>query len=61
MLIQLAWYGAEEHHQDGGRHWHALLIFHTALRTRNKDCFNIEGRHPNIKVVKGSRLDFENI
>jgi hypothetical protein len=36
-------------------------MFHVPLRGRKKDMFDIEGRHPNIKVVKGFYKDFENI
>ncbi|KAI0278674.1 hypothetical protein BC826DRAFT_882638, partial [Russula brevipes] len=51
------WFAAEEHHQDGGRHWHAFIMFHQKLRTRDKHYFDVGGIHPNIKVSKGNSLD----
>jgi hypothetical protein len=36
-------------------------MFNKPLRSRKKDLFDIDGRHSNIKMVKGSRKDLENI
>lgn len=46
----LDWYAAEERHQDGGRHWHALVMFQTQVRSRSKAYFDVGGIHPNIKT-----------
>jgi hypothetical protein len=52
---------AEEHHQDGGRHWHAFVQFQTMYRGRNALVFDIGTRadrvHPNIRSSKGPSLD----
>ncbi|KAI9448725.1 hypothetical protein F5148DRAFT_1153368 [Russula earlei] len=51
------WAAAEEHHQDGGRHWHAFIMFEQKLRGRNPTIFDIQGIHPNIRASKGNKLD----
>jgi hypothetical protein len=52
---------AEEHHQDGGRHWHAFVQFQTIYRGRNANVFDIETGenrvHPNIRSSKGTSMD----
>ncbi|KAG1827742.1 hypothetical protein DFJ58DRAFT_738177 [Suillus subalutaceus] len=44
------WKAVEEHHVDGGRHWHVIVVFETAFRGRNERIFDIEGIHPNIHI-----------
>ena len=51
------WLGAEEHHQDGGRHWHAFIQFNTAYRGRDPRAFDVGDLHPNIKSSKGTKTD----
>lgn len=52
-----AWAAAEEHHQDGGRHWHAFVMFHRKPRSRSPSFFDVEGIHPNIKTSAGTGVD----
>ncbi|KAH9952327.1 hypothetical protein BGW80DRAFT_1196763 [Lactifluus volemus] len=55
------WAAAEEHHQDGGRHWHAFLHFRSIFRGRDASVFDIGGIYPNIKSSKGTRLNQKRI
>jgi hypothetical protein len=53
----IVWMAAEEHYQDGGRHWHVYINFHIALRSRDKKFFDVAGLHPNIQTTPNSKLD----
>jgi hypothetical protein len=44
------WKAVEEHHQDGGRHWHAIVVFDVPYRGRDERAFDVDGIHPNIVV-----------
>jgi hypothetical protein len=61
MLISYLsdWYAAKERHQDRGRHWHALVMFHTQVRSRSKAYFDVGGIYPNIKIFStiNSKVD----
>lgn len=39
----------QEHHQDGGQHWHVLVEYEATKEVRT-GYFDISGEHPNIKV-----------
>ena len=39
----------QEHHQDGGQHWHVLVEYEAQKEVRTA-YFDISGEHPNIKV-----------
>ncbi len=41
-----------ELHSDGGIHFHALIQWTEAFRTRNPREFDIDGHHPNISGVR---------
>lgn len=52
-----SWLVAQEHHQDGGLHYHCFLQFPTDYRTRNTGCFDIQGwggqiYHPNFQTIR---------
>ena len=51
------WRAAEEHHLDGGRHWHCYVAFHEVFRKRGGDAFDVAGIHPNIQTSKNTPLD----
>lgn len=42
-----------ELHVDGGHHYHCLVHFGDVQRWDQSRVFDIEGRHPNVKVVRG--------
>lgn len=44
---------AHEFHEDGGDHYHCIVHFDTAQQWRQARVFDIGGRHPNVKVVRG--------
>lgn len=39
-----------ENHQDGGIHLHAFVDFGRKFQSRNERIFDVDGRHPNIKI-----------
>lgn len=41
-----------ELHQDGGIHYHALLVFDRAYQTRDVTHFDVGNTHPNIKPIR---------
>lgn len=43
-----------EHHEDGSYHNHIYVEFNKAYESRNPRCFDIEGRHPNIQIIKAT-------
>ncbi|KAG1761536.1 hypothetical protein EV702DRAFT_984711, partial [Suillus placidus] len=49
------WKGVQEHHVDGGRHWHVIVVFDKPFRGRNERIFDIYGIHPNIQVINGNK------
>lgn len=44
---------ARENHADGGTHFHAFVDFGRKFRSRRAGCFDVDGRHPNIKPSRG--------
>lgn len=42
-----------ELHEDGGHHYHCLVHFGDVHRWNSSRVFDIEGRHPNVKMVRG--------
>ena len=46
--VPTSWKGVVETHADGGRHWHIIVFFDRAIRSRKADLFNIDGLHPNV-------------
>ncbi|KAI5980475.1 hypothetical protein F5J12DRAFT_789200 [Pisolithus orientalis] len=49
------WKVAVESHQDGGKHWHVIVQFDQAIRSRRADLFDIDGLHPNVVTLKSHR------
>lgn len=43
-----------ENHADGGIHLHVFVDFGRKRRFRRADCFDVEGRHPNISPSRGT-------
>lgn len=41
-----------ENHADGGVHLHAFAMWERQFETRNVRLFDVDGRHPNISVIK---------
>ena len=50
---------AAEHHQDGGRHLHAVVIFRQRIQ-RNTNAFDWAGFHPNIVVIRNGGKQLHN-
>ena len=46
------WGAVEEHHGDGGRHWHVLVMFKSPFRSRGPAALDIAGIHPHIQTAK---------
>lgn len=47
---------AEEEHQDGGYHFHAVVVFQRRFQ-RGMHAFDLNGFHPNIEVIKNATTD----
>ena len=43
-----------ENHDDGGLHLHCFVDFARKRRFRRANCFDVEGRHPNISPSRGT-------
>lgn len=43
-----SWKAVVETHQDGGKHWHVIVLFDKAVRSRRAALFDIDGLHPNV-------------
>lgn len=43
---------AREKHEDGSFHNHLYVEFKKPFESRDKRCFDLEGRHPNIEKIK---------
>lgn len=41
-----------EHHEDGSCHNHLYVEFKKPFESRNERCFDLEGRHPNIEIIR---------
>ncbi|KAF8872205.1 hypothetical protein CPB84DRAFT_1829873 [Gymnopilus junonius] len=48
------WWAVKEQHADGGWHWHVLVVFDTVYRGKNPHVWDVDGIHPNIKIVTRS-------
>jgi len=48
---------AEEHHQDGGRHFHVVIVYKTRRQQAVSTYFNVAGFHPNIKAIRNGGKD----
>ena len=46
---------AQEKHEDGDFHLHCAVLLNKQLRTRDSRLMDIEGHHPNIKVMTNVR------
>ncbi|KAK7675911.1 hypothetical protein QCA50_021154 [Cerrena zonata] len=56
------WGAVEEHHGDGGRHWHVFVKFGgNGYRGRGAAALDIAGIHPNIQVAKGDPANLNRI
>lgn len=51
---------ALEHHQDGNAHIHAVIAFNTRFRGY-MDCFDFNGYHPNIQVIRQGKKDLHRV
>lgn len=47
---------AREEHQDGGQHIHCVIVFESRFQ-KNMSCFDYEGFHPNVAVIKHGHAD----
>lgn len=52
---------AQEHHEDGGLHIHALIIFKSKINIRNERYFDFESYHPNIQGCRSVKKTIEYI
>lgn len=50
---------AEEEHQDGGKHFHAYLMFGSKITIYNQNHFDFEGRHPNVQSARSPKAVVE--
>lgn len=50
---------SEEEHEDGGRHFHALVEFTRKVNTRKVDYFDFNGNHPNIVKPNSPKGTFD--
>lgn len=50
---------AQESHQDGGTHFHAVVLFSKRVRLATR-AFDFEGKHPNVKNVGRKKSDWDN-
>lgn len=48
-----AWAVGEEEHQDGGKHFHAILRYAERVDIRDARFWDVEGFHPNIQSARG--------
>lgn len=51
---------AQESHEDGGVHFHAVVHFSKKQRFRGSR-FDLQGFHPNIKTVGRKKSDWDNV
>ena len=59
--IHTVWHACEEHHGDGGQHWHAYVEFAAKTRARDKRLFDIAGIHPHVQQCGTTREDLVRI
>lgn len=56
-LLNPTWVEAiAEQHQDGGTHWHAVVVFPRRFQ-RNMSAFDSQGVHPNIQSIRNGTTD----
>src|ERR1700761_5732926 len=63
-IILSDWCAVEETHTDGGRHWHAYILFTEKLRVQGQRAlqyFDVVGVHPNVKTIKFGRAHQERL
>lgn len=48
---------AQEDHQDGGTHYHVVIVFATRRQQTLETYFNVLGRHPNVKPIRNGGKD----
>lgn len=57
QLLQPSWLEiVQEHHQDDGIHYHAVIVF-SSRRQQTMAYFDVGGYHPNIRSIKNGGRD----